>query len=177
MIVALAGGVGGAKLAHGLELACPESELAVVVNTADDFRWYGLQVSPDLDTVLYTLAGRANPATGWGLDGDTFAALEMLRTYGEDAWFRIGDMDLATHVFRTSLLARGLSLTAVTSRLSRQLGVGSAILPMTDDPVETRIETPTGTLDFQEYFVRERHQPVVTGVQLAGIERSRPSQQ
>jgi LPPG:FO 2-phospho-L-lactate transferase len=172
MIVALAGGVGGAKLAHGLSMCLPPEELAVVVNTADDFDIYGLRVCPDLDTVTYTLAGVANPRTGWGVEGDTFAALEMLRRYGQDTWFLIGDRDLATDVLRTHLLREGRSLSDVVDAMSRSLGVRPAVVPMSDEPVATVIETPGGELDFQEYFVRRHHEPVVTGVRYEGVERA-----
>src|SRR5438093_13353716 len=117
-VVALAGGVGGAKLASGLQAALPEGELAVVVNTADDFRLWGLHISPDLDTVMYTLAGLANPETGWGLAGDTWRALDMLGRYGLDTWFRVGDMDMATHVLRTQMLSEGRTLTEATAELA-----------------------------------------------------------
>ncbi len=175
-IVALAGGVGGAKLAHGLQLALPDpAALSVVVNTADDFELYGLHISPDLDTVMYTLAGLANPATGWGVRDDTFTTLAMLATYGENPWFQLGDRDFATHILRTQALRDGTTLTAVTDRLARALGIVPALLPMTDDRVATLIDTPDGRLDFQDYFVARRHADVVTGVVLDGIETARPS--
>ncbi len=175
MIVALAGGVGGAKLAHGLSMCLPPRELAVLVNTADDFDIYGLRVCPDLDTVMYTLAGVANPETGWGVKGDTFAALDMLRHYGQDTWFRIGDRDLATDVLRTHMLREGRPLTEVVSAMSSSLGVGPAMLPMCDEAVATVIQTPDGELDFQDYFVRRHHEPTVTGVRYKGVEQARPT--
>ncbi len=130
MIVALAGGVGGAKLAHGLYKTLPPNDLTVVVNTADDFELWGLYISPDLDTVMYTLAGIANPETGWGVVGDTWQMLEMLQRYGYDTWFRLGDRDLATHIARTEQLRSGRSLTEVTQALSHRLGMDATLLPM-----------------------------------------------
>src|SRR5437867_3095244 len=175
-VAALAGGVGGAKLASGLQAALPESELAVVVNTADDFRLWGLHISPDLDTVMYTLAGLANPETGWGLAGDTWHMLDMLARYGLDTWFSVGDMDMATHVLRTQMLSEGRSLTEATAELTGALGILTRILPMCDEPVHTLVETPEGVLDFQEYFVRRRHSVPVTGVAFEGIDEARPTQ-
>ena len=173
MIVALAGGVGGAKLAQGLYHALPPDDLAVIGNTADDFDHFGLRVSPDLDTVLYTLAGIANPETGWGIAGDSFHTLEALGRYGAERWFLIGDRDFATHIRRTELLHAGRSLTEVTASLARGLEVRAAILPMCDEPVATVVETPGGPLPFQDYFVRRRHQDPVRAVHFAGIERAR----
>lgn len=171
--LALAGGVGGAKLAAGLQVALSPENLTVVVNTADDFRRWGLHISPDLDTVMYTLAGIANPQTGWGLQGETFNALDMLARYGEDAWFKLGDKDLATHVLRTARLYNGESLTEITDGLSSALGIRTAVLPMCDEPVATRVHTPDGTLDFQDYFVRRRQEDEVLGIDLRGIEEAR----
>lgn len=174
-IVALAGGVGGAKMAHGLALALAPHTLTAIVNTGDDFEHYGLRVCPDLDTVLYTLAGLANETTGWGVTGDTSATLDMLRRYGEEIWFHLGDRDLATSLLRTSRLRAGESLTAVTGALTRALGVAARLLPMSDTPVPTIIQTPDGELAFQDYFVRRRHQDVVSGVRFAGIADARPT--
>ncbi len=178
MIVALAGGVGGAKLAHGLALTlpldAPSDMLTIVVNTGDDFERYGLRVCPDLDTVLYTLAGLANDATGWGVVGDTSATLDMLRRYGEKTWFWLGDRDLATSLLRTARLRGGQPLSVVTRGLAQALGVGVTLAPMSDTPVATIIQTPDGELAFQDYFVRRRHQDVVTGVRFAGIEQAQP---
>lgn len=172
-VVALAGGVGGAKLAHGLQLAMgDDGELTVVVNTADDFRLYGLHISPDLDTVLYTLAGIANPETGWGIRDDTFHALDMIGRYGEDPWFRLGDRDFATHVLRTHRLEAGRSLTEIMDELGAALGVRTSIVPMTDEPVATLVDTPAGRLDFQQYFVARRHADQVLGVVFDGIEHA-----
>lgn len=177
MIVALAGGVGGAKLAHGLYQIHEPNELAVIVNTADDFDLWGLRIMPDTDTVLYTLAGVANPETGWGIAGDTFAALDMLARYGEDPWFRIGDRDFATHIQRTRLLREGKSYTEVIAALAMALNVRARVLPMSDHPVATVVRTPSGELAFQEYFVRRRHADDVIGVRFGGIESASASQQ
>ncbi len=172
-VVALAGGVGGAKLAAGLEAALWPGDLSVVVNTADDFDIWGLRVCPDLDTVMYTLAGLANPETGWGIKNDSFAALDMISAYGEDAWFRLGDRDLATHILRTQRLRAGTRLTEVTAGLAAALGVRSALLPMCDEPVATALKTRAGLLDFQEYFVRRGQRDEVLDVELRGIENAR----
>ncbi|HWE60824.1 MAG TPA: 2-phospho-L-lactate transferase [Chloroflexota bacterium] len=175
MIVALAGGVGGAKLADGLYQALPPDQLTIVVNTADDFTLHGLAISPDLDTVLYTLAGLANPQTGWGVRDETFHGLEMLARYGGPDWFRLGDRDLATHITRTALLREGATLTQVTERLARALGVQARLLPMCDEQVATIVETPDGPLAFQEYFVHRQCRDTVTGIRLEGIEQARIS--
>jgi LPPG:FO 2-phospho-L-lactate transferase len=174
-VVALAGGVGGAKLAAGLQSVLPAGELSVVVNTADDFDLWGLHICPDLDTVMYTLAGIANPETGWGIAGESFETLNMLERYGEDTWFKLGDRDMATHLLRTARLRLGEMLTEVTDELSRALGVESVMLPMTDDPVSTVLETPEGWLEFQEYFVRRGQRDEVLAVELRGIEDAKPS--
>lgn len=176
MIVALAGGVGGAKLADGLYRSIAPDELTVIVNTGDDFDLFGLRISPDADTVLYTLAGVANPDTGWGIAGDTFATLEMMRRYGEDTWFLLGDRDFATHIQRTRWLHEGRTPTQVTSALATALGVRARLLPMCDTPVATRVRTPDGELAFQDYFVRRHHQDVVLGIRLDGIDEARLSQ-
>jgi LPPG:FO 2-phospho-L-lactate transferase len=173
-VVALAGGVGGAKLAEGLQAAVAE-RLTVIVNTADDTERHGLLVCPDHDTVLYTLAGRENETFGWGLAGDTWATMTALERYGEAGWFRLGDADLATHIVRTDRLRRGGRLTEVLRGLQHALGVGPAILPMTDAPVRTRVRTDDGWLDFQDYFVRLRQAPEVREVQFAGIDAARPT--
>src|SRR5207302_1371620 len=133
-------------------MALPAGALSVVVNTGDDFRLWGLHISPDLDTVMYTLAGLADPVNGWGLAGDSWQGLEMMARYGRDAWFRLGDMDMVTHVLRTQLLGEGSTLTGVTADLASSLGVKSRILPMCDGIVETLVRTATGDLDFQDYF-------------------------
>jgi LPPG:FO 2-phospho-L-lactate transferase len=174
-VCALAGGVGCAKLAAGLEAVLPPGDLAVVVNTADDFDLWGLRICPDLDTVMYTLAGIANPETGWGITDESFAALDMLARYGEDTWFKLGDRDLATHVLRTAKLRTGEPLTSIVANLSAALGVRSAILPMCDEPVATVLGTPDGPLEFQEYFVRRGQRDEVLGIELRGIEDAHPT--
>ncbi|MCX7623293.1 MAG: 2-phospho-L-lactate transferase [Thermomicrobium sp.] len=174
-VVVLAGGVGGAKLAHGFARLGLGRRLAVVVNTADDFELYGLVISPDLDTVLYTIAGIANPVTGWGILGDTANTLAMIGRYGRPTWFWLGDRDLATHILRTERLRQGARLTEVTQELAAALGVTARILPMCDEPVRTIVRTPDGDLPFQEYFVRRRQRDEVLAVRFAGIEAARPS--
>lgn len=172
-VVALAGGVGGAKLAHGLYRALPPDALTIVVNTGDDFDLYGLRICPDADTVLYTLAGLANEATGWGVAVETWSARDMLARYGEPAWFAVGDRDLATHVVRTQRLREGQTLSQVLASLAEALGVRARLLPMADEPVPTVVSTPGGDLAFQEYFVHRRHEDAVLGVRFEGIEQAR----
>jgi LPPG:FO 2-phospho-L-lactate transferase len=174
-VCALAGGVGGAKLVAGLEAALSPGDLSVVVNTADDFDLWGLRVCPDLDTVMYTLAGVANKETGWGVADESFNALGMISAYGEDAWFKLGDRDLATHILRTQRLRAGSRLTEVAAGLAAALGVRTELLPMCDEPVATMLRTPKGILEFQEYFVRRLQRDEVLGVELRGIENARVS--
>ena len=174
-LVLLSGGVGGAKMAAGLYAILPPDVLTVVVNTGDDFEHIGLSISPDLDTVMYTLAGLNHPERGWGLAGDTFQALEMLGRYGAPTWFQLGDKDLATHIVRRFLRDQGWPLSRITDHLRAALGIRARILPMTDDPVRTVIVTPDGTLPFQEYFVHRRQQPPVRGVRFEGMESARPA--
>ncbi len=169
-VVALAGGVGGAKLAQGLAAVLRPEPLRIIVNTADDFELWGLHISPDLDTVMYTLAGIANPATGWGIENDTFDTLGMLERLGEDPWFKIGDRDFGVHIRRTAALRSGRSLTDITTEMSRALDIQAAILPMTDEPVATMLQTPAGRLAFQDYFVARRQTDDVLGVDFQGIE-------
>jgi len=173
-IVELAGGVGGAKLAEGLQAVAGE-RLTVVVNTADDTERHGLLVCPDHDTVLYTLAGLENPETGWGLAGDSWTTMAALERYGEEGWFRLGDLDLATHIARTDRLRRGARLTDVLRGLQRSLGLPATILPMTDEPVRTQVRTGDRWLDFQDYFVRLRQAPDVHEVRFDGIAAARPT--
>jgi LPPG:FO 2-phospho-L-lactate transferase len=174
IFVALAGGVGGAKLAQGLAALAPDA-LTVVVNTADDFDLYGLRICPDLDTVLYTLAGIADPVQGWGVAGDTTAALDAIARLGRDPWFKLGDRDLATHVLRTERLRAGAPLSTEIAEFADALGVRSRVVPMTDDRAATMVETPDGTLAFQDYFVLRRQTDEVTGVVFAGAERAAPA--
>ena len=176
MILALAGGVGGAKLAAGLQTALDTpADLLTVVNTGDDFEHLGLHISPDLDTVTYTLSGRANPETGWGLAGETWRFLDALAALGGEDWFRLGDRDLATHVERTRRLRAGETLSRVTSDLSGRLGAPSRIAPMCDEPVRTVVETGAGDLPFQEYFVRRACEPAVRGLRFEGARSARMS--
>jgi LPPG:FO 2-phospho-L-lactate transferase len=168
-VVALAGGVGGAKLAAGLQAHLGE-RLTVVVNTGDDLERHGLLVCPDHDTVMYTLAGLANREQGWGLANETFAAAEMLERYGEETWFRLGDRDLATHIARTRRLRDGARLTEVSRELAMALLVRATILPMTDDTVRTEVGTDDGWLEFQDYFVRRHQEPEVLEVRFRGAE-------
>jgi LPPG:FO 2-phospho-L-lactate transferase len=174
-ILALAGGVGGAKLALGFARLLPSDRLTVVVNTGDDEEFHGLHVSPDLDTVMYTLAGIANPETGWGLQGETFRVLESLQALGGEAWFRLGDRDLATHLRRTELLRAGWSLSAVTAELCRRLEVSAIVAPMSDHSVRTVAVTDEGDLAFQDYFVRRRCEPIVRALRFEGAEAAHPS--
>jgi LPPG:FO 2-phospho-L-lactate transferase len=174
-VLALAGGVGGAKLALGLSRLLSPEQLTIVVNTGDDETFHGLHVSPDLDTMLYTLAGIANPETGWGLAGESFNALEMLARYGAETWFNLGDRDLATHIRRTQLLSEGATLSQVTAELCHRLEVSHAIVPMSDDPVRTCLATDAGVLSMQEYFVRFRSKPPVRSVAYRGWEDAKPS--
>jgi LPPG:FO 2-phospho-L-lactate transferase len=175
MIVVLTGGTGGAKFVQGLAAVVLAHELTVIVNTGDDLTWWGLHVSPDLDSITYALAGILSRERGWGVDGDTFHCLEAMRRMGAPAWFQLGDRDLATHLRRTELLGEGRTLSEVTSEIAHKLGVETRILPMTDDHVETRVLTADGELSFQEYFVRERYQVAARGVRFAGAERAKPA--
>lgn len=174
-VVALAGGVGGAKLAHGLAAVLGSGDLKIVVNTADDEEFHGLLVCPDHDTVLYTLAGLADRERGWGLADDTWSATQMLARLGEPTWFALGDRDLALHLHRTMRLRQGAGLTDVNLGIQRALGVSTPILPMTDDRVRTRVRTPEGWLSFQDYFVRRHQEPEVLEVAFEGIDGARPT--
>lgn len=174
-IVALAGGVGGAKLAHGLAQILPPGDLTVIVNTGDDFEHYGLYISPDLDTVCYTLAGLANPETGWGRADETWNAIENAKRLGGPAWFNLGDRDLGTHLERTRRLRRGDSLSQITRDFCKARGVEHTVLPMSDQPVRTMVETEEGELAFQEYFVHRRCEPRVKGFRFEGVEAAEPA--
>jgi LPPG:FO 2-phospho-L-lactate transferase len=167
-VVALAGGVGGARLADGLRQVLPPDHLTVIVNTGDDFEHLGLWICPDLDTVCYTLAGIANPETGWGRAGETWEALDSLDALGGPDWFRLGDRDLGTHLERTRRLKAGDTLTGITAEFCRRWGIGPAVLPMTDEPAPTIVLTAGGELPFQDYFVRLRCEPEVTGFRFEG---------
>jgi LPPG:FO 2-phospho-L-lactate transferase len=165
--------VGGAKLAHGLAMALPPHELSVIVNTGDDFRHLGLSISPDLDSVLYALAELSDPIKGWGRRDETWRFMEALKGLGGEGWFQLGDGDLALHVERSWRLAQGATLSEVTAHLCRALGISTAVLPMSDDPVHTRVLTAGGWLDFQDYFVRRQCQPAVREFKFAGAECAR----
>ncbi|QUD90386.1 2-phospho-L-lactate transferase [Phenylobacterium montanum] len=167
-IVALCGGVGGAKLAFGLAQVLDPQDLTVIVNTGDDFEHLGLSISPDIDTVIYTLAGLADRERGWGLAGETWAFMDQLKRLGGERWFNLGDRDLALHLERTRRLAAGESLSQVTVALAHRLGVDCAIVPMSDQPVRTRVDTDQGELAFQHYFVREQCRPAVRAIRFAG---------
>lgn len=175
-VLALAGGVGGAKLVDGLAKCLNAADLSVVVNTGDDFIHFGLRICPDLDTVCYTLAGLANPETGWGLSGESWNVLQSLKQMRAPTWFKLGDRDLATHLERTRRLQAGETLSDVTRELCRCWGVVSSVLPMCDQPVTTRITLDTGSeIDFQEYFVRLKFEPRVKAIRFVGIENALPA--
>ncbi len=176
-VVALAGGVGGAKLAYGLARIVPPENFTVIVNTADDFEHLSLHISPDLDTVMYTLAGMANPKTGWGVEEESWETMAALARYGGPTWFQLGDRDLATHLLRTQWLRQGYSYTWATQELSRRLGVRCRLLPMTEAFVRTMVQTDEGELSFQDYFVKQQWQPVVKNIRFAGIDAAQPSQE
>lgn len=176
-VVVLVGGVGGAKLALGLQQVVAPQNLTIIVNTADDFWHYGLRICPDLDTVMYTLSGRVDPVNGWGLADDSTIMLESLKNLGEDAWFRLGDKDLATHFLRTHLLKQGHSLTEIVQHLSNVMGIQPTVLPMSDAEIATIINTEEhGELAFQEYFVKHRWQPTVVGIRFDGVPRTKMPQ-
>ncbi|MGH9728271.1 MAG: 2-phospho-L-lactate transferase [Candidatus Acidiferrales bacterium] len=174
-IVALAGGIGASKLLLGLSRVMDQRELTIIVNTGDDIVLHGLSISPDLDIVTYTLAGVVNPDTGWGFSGETFHALHQLSQYGRPTWFNLGDRDLATHIHRTAMIRSGASLSEAAESICQALGVRSTILPMSDQPVRTMIDTPDGRLNFQEYLVQRRAEPAVLGISFEGVEQARPA--
>jgi LPPG:FO 2-phospho-L-lactate transferase len=173
-VVALCGGVGGAKLAHGLAMALPAAALSVIVNTGDDFQHLGLDICPDLDSVMYALAGLSDPVRGWGRADETWTFMEALKGLGGESWFQLGDRDLALHVERTWRLRQGATLSEVTAHLCQALGIAVRVLPMSDDPVRTRVLTNEGWLDFQDYFVRRQCQPTVRNFMFAGVEAAQP---
>jgi LPPG:FO 2-phospho-L-lactate transferase len=174
VIIALSGGIGGAKLALGLSRVLPPEELLIIANTGDDFEHYGLTICPDTDTLLYTLAGLDNPQLGWGRADESWAFMETLAALGGADWFRLGDRDLALHVLRSHRLRAGDSLSAITDDFRQRFGIGPRILPMSDDPVRTKIGTDQGWLDFQDWFVRLRAEPLARAVKFAGVEQARP---
>ena len=171
----LAGGTGAARFLSGLVQIVPEDQIHVIVNVGDDIDIWGLHVSPDIDSIVYALSGKLDTTRGWGLSNETFRCLELIQTYGLPAWFRLGDGDLATHLARTELLRSGLSLSAVVQRMARASGVKAQVLPASDDPVRTKVETATGVLGFQEFFVREQWKPEVKSVTYAGAAEARAS--
>lgn len=174
-VVALCGGIGGAKLALGLARVVPPERLSVIVNTGDDFHHLGLTICPDLDTVTYTLAGKVNPGTGWGRKDETWRFMEAVAELGGETWFNLGDTDLATHALRSAMLERGARLTEATAHIGRALGVPAAILPATDDPLRTYVETDEGRLPFQKYFVERCCAPSVTECNFEGAADVRPT--
>jgi len=176
VLTALAGGVGAARMLRGLAAVVPPATLAAVVNTGDDFRLHGLAICPDLDTVTYTLAGASNPATGWGLEGETWTVMEALERYGGQTWFRLGDRDLATHLYRTQRLAEGAPLSVVTVEIAMAWGLGLSLLPMTDSPVATRVTVEgEGEIGFQDYFVGRQHAVAVSAVRFDGAASAEPA--
>ena len=175
-VLALAGGVGGGKFARGLVAVLPPDQLAIVVNTADDFIHLGLHIAPDVDSVLYALADQNDPERGWGLAGETWNFMAAMEQLGGETWFKLGDRDLATHVLRTEALAKGRTLSEVTALLAHRLGIAHTVLPMSDDPVRSIVETDEGALDFQDYFVRRQCRPAFRGVTFQGAAQARPGQ-
>ncbi len=174
LVVALSGGVGGAKLALGLSRVLPADELLVVANTGDDFEHLGLSISPDIDTLTYVLAGLDNPVTGWGRRDETWSFMDSIGALGGEDWFRLGDRDLALHVERTRRLRLGERLSEVTSDICRRLGIGVRVVPMSDDRVRTRVRGDAGWIDFQDYFVRQQCRPVVHELAFDGVTLARP---
>lgn len=172
-VLALCGGIGGAKLALGLYRTLGPDRLTVAINTGDDFEHLGLHISPDMDTVAYTLAGIADPVRGWGLAGESWAFMEALRALGGEAWFQLGDRDLATHVTRTQALKAGATLSVATAALAARLGIRARLLPMSDDPVRTCVQTDAGVLAFQRYFVEHQCRPKVSAIAFAGAPAAR----
>jgi LPPG:FO 2-phospho-L-lactate transferase len=174
-VVALAGGVGASRFLEGLIRIVPEEDITVIVNTGDDIELHGLHISPDIDIVMYTLAGIVEEERGWGIKGDTFYCLEMLEKYGCETWFKLGDKDLATHIYRTQLLKSGYKLSEITKKLCRSLGLKLNILPMTDDKFETKVLTEKGKIHFQEYLVKRGAQDKVLGVYFDGADKAEPT--
>jgi len=174
-VVVLTGGVGGAKLVEGLQQVVPGPQLTAIVNTGDDFEHFGLPISPDIDTLLYTLAGLANTSLGWGREGETWSFMAAIRSLGGEEWFNLGDGDLALHVLRRMAKDAGQPLSAIVQGFVRHWGIGFAILPMSDDPVATWLETDAGLLPFQRYFVQRRCEPRVSAIRFEGAEQAKPA--
>jgi LPPG:FO 2-phospho-L-lactate transferase len=175
-VVALAGGVGGARLAQGLYQSLPDGKLTVIVNTGDDFIFNGLNISPDIDTVCYTLAGMENPVNGWGIQGDTHRTIERIHALGGEAWFSLGDCDIATHLLRTQALRQGSPLSEITRKFCQAMGIKADVLPMTDQPVHTKVRIRNGDwVDFQEYFVHQACQPEVVDFKFDGSAQASPA--
>lgn len=175
MITVFTGGTGGAKFVDGLRQVVPPEQLTIIVNTGDDYEWWGLYVSPDIDSITYVLAGILSPERGWGVRGDTFHCLQAMKGLGEPSWFSVGDRDLATHLLRTQLLSTGRTLTEVTRIIAEKLGVRAHVLPISDQRVETRIHTPAGELTFEEYFVKRRYQDPVNSVRFGCVMDAKPA--
>jgi len=175
MIVVLTGGTGGAKFVDGLREVVPAKDLTIIVNTGDDLEWWGLNVCPDLDSITYVLSGRLSKERGWGVQGDTFFCLQAMGELGEPIWFHTGDRDLAVHLLRTRLLKQGKTLSEVAVEIAAKMGVQARILPMTNSPVETRVDTSIGELSFEEYFVQRWYQDPVKSIRFAGIEKAEPA--
>ena len=174
-IVVLTGGVGGAKLVLGLMQVCPPQDITAIVNTGDDFRHLGLAISPDIDTLLYTLSGKANTVQGWGREGETWSFMDALKSLGGEDWFLLGDGDMALHALRSHKLAAGETLSAVTARFAAAWDIGLRVLPMSDDTIATHVSTDAGDLPFQRYFVEQRCAPAVQAIRFEGAERARPA--
>jgi LPPG:FO 2-phospho-L-lactate transferase len=175
MICVLSGGTGGAKFVDGLRQVMPAEEITIVVNTGDDLLWWGLYVSPDIDSITYVLSGMLSRERGWGVKGDTFLCLQAMGQLGEPTWFHTGDRDLAVHLLRSRLLAEGKTLSEATAVISEKLGVKARILPMSNSRVETRVDTPAGELSFEEYFVQRWYQDPVNSVRFAGASDAEPA--
>src|SRR5437868_13692817 len=175
MITVLTGGTGGAKFVDGLRYVVSPEELTIIVNTGDDLEWWGLYVSPDIDSITYVMTGLLSAERGWGVKGDTFYCLQVMRQLGEPVWFNVGDRDLAVHLLRSKLMAQGKTLTQATAEISAKLNLAASILPMTDARVETRVQTPSGEISFEEYFVQRWYQDPVASVRFAGLENAKPA--
>ena len=175
MITVLTGGTGGAKFVDGLRRTVPPNELTIIVNTGDDFEWWGLRISPDVDSIAYVLADLLSKERGWGVQDDTFLCLDRMKNMGQPAWFQLGDRDLAVHLLRTQLINNRKTLAEATAEITASLGIKATVLPMSNDSVETRVKTPAGEISFQEYFVKRRYRDEVKSVHFCGVETSTPA--